>query len=622
MKAKPSYITTPIYYINARPHLGTAYTTILGDIFARYRRFFGHETFFLTGLDEHGQKALAAAEKRGLSPEAYCAEMRTSYKTAWRKLLIDIDFEPKEKSGRRSLFFHTSHRYPDKEGDRINHAKAVQRALQALYDKGDIYKGVYKGWYCVGEEIFYSEKDLINGKTPSGKEVLAIEENNYFFKMSRYQSRLLKHLEKAPQFIRPLQRQNEIKGFLKKPLQDLCLSRPKKRVSYAGGFWGVELPFDSDYVVYVWVDALLNYVNGIGYEGPKTSQSNGKPWEKRNQKDFEKWWLKGEPVHLIGKDILITHGVYWPCLLMALNLPLPKAIIAHGWLLNKEEGKMSKSQGEVLDPLRLADMFGPDALRYFLAAEIPLGRDAVVSEEIFRRKVHEDLSNTLGNLLSRLQRLVERRFEGKIPSLSEEEKHGAAPKTKEASGGGGKTAAAEHVSALHKTNESGLKSVADPDGEAEKALPFASDFPAVEEALRREIIDRAKGLIQNFEAQINSFQLNEALKEIQALLKQVNVYLEKTAPWKPAETDKKAAAVILYISLEALRISSLLLFPVMPQKTKQLLKALKAWNVIRLNEGEALSTALWKKELRWGGLKEGAEMESAPPLFPKQGRTS
>ena len=227
------YITTPIFYVNDRPHLGTAYSAIIADILRRCHRLFGRETFLLTGTDEHGQKALEAAKARGLKPEEHCAEMRAHYQEAWKKLHIDIDFGPKGRRFQRGLFFHTSHRYRDEgEPDRADHTAAVQKALQALYDKGDIYSSSYKGWYCVSEEIFYTEKDLIDGKSPTGREVIPLEEKNYFFKMSKYQDRLKQHLESHPRFIRPPHRQNEVRGFLRKPLQDLCISRPKKRVSW------------------------------------------------------------------------------------------------------------------------------------------------------------------------------------------------------------------------------------------------------------------------------------------------------------------------------------------------------------------------------------------------------
>ena len=492
------YITTPIFYVNDKPHLGTAYTAIIADILRRYHRLFGGDTFLLTGTDEHGQKALEAAKARRLDPKEHCREMRGYYQKAWKKLHIDIDFGPKGHRFKRSLFFHTAHRYSDEgEPDRADHTKAVQNALQILSDKGDIYSSSYKGWYCVSEETFYTEKDLVGGKSPTGKEVIPLEEKNYFFKMSKYQDRLKQHLESHSQFIRPPQRQNEVKGFLRKPLQDLCISRPKKRVP-----WGIELPFDPNYVTYVWVDALLNYINGAGYGSARAEDIQ----------DFEKWWKRAGAVHLIGKDILITHGVYWPCLLMALDLPLPKTILAHGWLLNESQEKMSKSKGEKLDPLALSDDLGVSELRYFLAREIPLGNDARISKEMMIRQVNQDLADQLGNLLSRTSRLAETGFEGKVPLLE-------------------------------KNAESPLKAL------TEKT-------------------------IEETEKKINEFQLSQALESIQDLLGELNRFLEREAPWKLIKTNKSAAGQSLSIALEALRISGVLLFPVMPEKMGQMLKIL------------------------------------------------
>ena len=477
MSSSRFYISTPIYYVNDQPHLGTAYSTLLADIFCRYHKMFGKESFFLTGTDEHGQKCQQAALSRDKSPEEHCSEMSKKFQEVWSALHVEYD-----------LFLRTSAQW---------HKQSVQQALQAIYDKGDIYEGTYKGWYCVSEEIFYTEKDLIDGKSPTGKEVIPIEEKNYFFKMSKYQESLIQYLESHPDWILPQQRQNEVRGFLKKPLQDLCISRSKKRVS-----WGVELPFDSNYVAYVWVDALLNYITGVGYS--------------RDKAQFDKWWHKGGGIHLIGKDILITHAVYWPCLLMALDLPFPKKILAHGWLLNKEKEKMSKSKGATLDPLELAQTIGVSELRYFLARSLHLGQDAALSKDLILKCIHQDLSNNLGNILSRVSRLVEQNFEGKIPALLPEDK----------------------------------------DSQEVKVLA-----------------ESTKQKVQDF---IENFQLNLALEEVSSLLVKVNQYLEKTAPWKLVKTDKESAQRILYTSLEALRFSAVLLTPVMPEKMKKLLKILSS----------------------------------------------
>ena len=512
----PFYITSPLYYVNDRPHLGTAYTTILVDIFNRYHQLFGEDTFFLTGTDEHGQKCQQAAESRGLSPKKHCDEMSENFKQAWEALNIKYD-----------LFFRTTHRY-NKNLHKVDHTGVVQEALQKLKDQGDIYKDVYQGWYSVSEEIFYTEKELVDGKSPSGKEVIPIKEENYFFKMSRYQERLQKHLEENPDFIYPSVRQNELKGFLKKPLQDLCISRPKKRIS-----WGVELPFDSDYVAYVWVDALLNYITGVGYGG-----------EGEDKSSFEKWWMQTGAVHFIGKDILITHGIYWTCLLMALDLPLPKTVVAHGWLLNKSQEKMSKSKGDVLDPLKLSQSLGVSALRYVLSREVILGNDAFISREMIVQRIHQDLSDNPGNILSRLSRLTEKHFDGKVPSPLESEK-----------------------------DFFGLKNLSE-----ETALYVREN--------------------------VEGFRLSQALEKVNVLWAEINRVLERTAPWKQVKQDKQGAGNVIYSALEALRISAILVSPVMPDKMNHLLSILGNEKVF------------WK-DVEWGGLIPGQPLTHGEPLFPK-----
>ena len=489
-KTKAFYITTPLYYVNDRPHLGTAYTSIIADIFNRYQRLFGRETFLLTGTDEHGQKCEQAARERALSPQEHCDQMRESFKEVWKALNIQYD-----------LFFYTSHKYSPDNSYR-DHTHIVQRVLQKLKDQGDIYQHVYKGWYCVSEEIFYTEKDLVDGKSPSGREVIPLEEKAWFFKMSKYQKVLQQHLEDHSDFIKPIQRQNEIKGFLKKPLQDLCISRPKKRVS-----WGVELPFDKTCVAYVWVDALLNYITGIGFEG-----------NEEDVCDFKKYWIEGDSVQLIGKDILMTHAVYWPCLLMALDIPLPKTIFAHGWLLNKDAEKMSKSKGDKLDPLELSEIFGVCELRWFLAKEIIFGKDSSIFKSLMIQKINEDLADNLGNIYSRVSRLIEKYF-GEI-------------------------------------------------------VPKPSESKASEKAEDNHLKNLTEQTVKKFKGQIENFELSQALDSVCCLLNEVNKYLEQTAPWKMVKTDKEKAGVSLYNSLEVLRICAILLFPVMPQKMEQLLSEL------------------------------------------------
>jgi len=325
------YITTPIYYVNDKPHIGHAYTTILADVLARFHRNIGYDTFFLTGLDEHGQKVQQAAVERNVDPQQHCDKMAPQFIELWEKLHISNDD-----------FIRTTE---------PRHKQVVQEFLQQVFDKGDIYKDEYKGLYSVSEERFITEKEAESGQFHDIKE---LQEKNYFFKMSDYQSQLIEYIEEHETFIQPKHRKNEILGFLRRPLSDLCISRPKSRLN-----WGIELPFDEDYVTYVWFDALINYVTATGYGTEDSS--------------FKKWWPAN--YHLIGKDILTTHAVYWPTMLISAGLPLPKSIFAHGWWLSGES-KMSKSVGNVINPLDLIEEYGVDPVRYYLMREMVLGQDA------------------------------------------------------------------------------------------------------------------------------------------------------------------------------------------------------------------------------------------------------
>lgn len=475
---KRFYITTPIYYVNDKPHLGTAYCTIMADVLARYHKLFGEETLFLTGTDEHGQKVQQAAEKRGLSPQAHCDELAENFKNAWQGLNINYD-----------IFFRTTDEF---------HKKAVQTALQQLFDEGLIYSATYEGWYSVSEEIFYTEKDLIDGKSPTGKEVQKISEKNYFFKMSQFQQPLIDYIQEHPDFIQPEYRKNEILGFLRQPLADLCISRPKSRLS-----WGVELPFDKDYVTYVWFDALLNYATAVGYQQPERKE------------DFQKWWADSEAGahHILGKDIITTHAVYWPTMLMALKIPLPKVIFGHGWILNKDNAKMSKSSGEVLNPLDIKDIIGVDALRYFLSKDIHFGNDAPFSFELVIQRVNNDLANNVGNLLSRTTNLIGKYFDGKAP------------------------------------------------GSTDAAL--ATPLKTAAETACLEVKKHIEELAPSY-----------ALEAVVRLLNEANKFLEEQAPWKKAKEDVEQAGQVLHIALESLRVAAILLQPVMPVKMNELLNRL------------------------------------------------
>lgn len=374
MNTENFYVTTPIYYVNDKPHIGHAYTTVLADVLARYHRSLGDETFFLTGTDEHGQKVEKAAAARHLDPKAHCDEMVLRFQSLWERLGITND-----------RYIRTTEEF---------HKRVVRQILQELFDRGEIYKAEYTGWYCVGCERFFTEKDLVDGKCPDcGREVSAIVESNYFFRMSSYREWLIEYIETHPDFIQPSFRANETLGFLRKGLGDLCISRPKSRLS-----WGIELPFDPDYVCYVWFDALINYISGVGY--------------LQDDAMFEKWWPAS--YHLIGKDILTTHSVYWPTMLKAIGLPMPKTIFAHGWWLTGST-KMSKSLGNVINPMDMVDRCGVDAFRYFLMAEMSPGNDANFTEESFVARYNSDLANDLGNLLSRVLKMTLRSTDGVIP---------------------------------------------------------------------------------------------------------------------------------------------------------------------------------------------------------------
>ena len=471
------YITTPIYYVNGQPHIGHAYTTILADVLSRYQRTLNTPTFFLTGTDEHGQKVEKAAEKENMTPQEQCDKTFVRFKQLWEKLQVTNDY-----------FIRTTD---------PNHKQVVREVLQELFDKDLIYKDEYEGFYCVPCERFFNEQDLEEGGLcpECQRETQKIVESNYFFRMSQYQEWLINYIEDNPKFIQPAFRANETLGFLKKqPLGDLCVSRPKNRLS-----WGIELPFDTDYVCYVWFDALINYISGIGY--------------KQNDDEFAKWWPAS--YHLIGKDILTTHTVYWPTMLKAMGLPMPKTIFAHGWWLTGRD-KMSKSLGNVVNPMEMCDKYGIDAFRYFLLSEMTLGQDASFTEETFIQRFNSDLANDLGNLLSRVTKMIMRSFEGVIP----------APATE---------LAAEEL-----------------------------DFI--------KVVDDA---VEFMPEAINNMKLDRGIDKVLAAVRAGNRYLEQTAPWtlaKKGEEDK--LKTVMYFSANALWKVSTLLHPVMPQKMTVMLEAL------------------------------------------------
>ena len=475
MSSEKFYVTTPIYYVNDKPHIGHAYTTIVADILARYHRSLGDTTFFLTGTDEHGQKVQKAAEEHGMTAQQQCDDTVIRFKELWRELEISND-----------KFIRTTD---------DNHKAVVQEVMQDLYDRDLIYKDEYKGFYCVPCERFFTEKDLDEKLCcpECQRETQEIVESNYFFRMSNYQEWLIDYIETHPEFIKPAFRANETLGFLKKPLGDLCVSRPKARLA-----WGIELPFDKDYVCYVWFDALINYISGIGY--------------RRDDEMFKKWWPAS--CQLIGKDILTTHTVYWPTMLKAMGVEMPQSILAHGWWLVGRT-KMSKSLGNVVNPMDMIQKYGLDAFRYFLMAEMTMGQDASFTEDAFIARYNSDLANDLGNLTSRVVKMTLRHGDGVIPQPGELT-------------------------------------------ETEKELNAAVDNAIVE-----------------MESALKTMSINKGLDHIMNAVRAGNRYMEQTAPWalaKKGETER--LNTVLYSVAEALRKISILLDPVMPDKMTALRNAL------------------------------------------------
>lgn len=375
---KPYYLTTPLYYVNAKPHLGHAYTNILSDTFARYHRLKGESVFFLTGTDEHGTKVEKAARAADQDPRQYVDEIVPQFKSLWKLLGIEYD-----------RFIRTTD---------DDHKKIVQNILRDLEKKGEIYKASYRGWYCTPCESFWTELQLAEGKCPDCKrEVQELSEENYFFKLSRYQKWLIEYIQSHPDFIRPEIRRNEILGFLREPLEDLCITRPRSRLA-----WGIDFPASPEHVVYVWFDALINYVSAVGFTA--------------DEKRFKTFWPAD--LHLVGKDILRQHAVYWPIMLQACGVEMPKTVMAHGWW-TLAGAKVSKSRGNAVDPVELVKKYGVDAFRYFLLREVTLGFDGAFSEDLLAERYTSDLANGLGNLWFRLASMLERYFDKKVPKAEE-----------------------------------------------------------------------------------------------------------------------------------------------------------------------------------------------------------
>lgn len=471
MEKKTFYITTPIYYPSDKLHIGHSYTTVAADAISRYKRLRGYEVMFLTGTDEHGQKIQRKAETKGVTPKQYVDDIVSGIKELWKLMAITND-----------RFIRTT----DSE-----HETAVQKIFKKLYDQGDIYKSEYEGWYCTPCESFWTKTQLVDGKCPDcGREVELTKEESYFFRLSKYQDRIIKHIEDNPEFIQPVSRQNEmLNNFLRPGLEDLCVSRTTFD-------WGIPVTFDEKHVVYVWIDALSNYITALGYLADDDSA-------------YKKFWPAD--VQLVGKEIVRFHTIIWPAMLMALGEPLPKQVFGHGWLL-LEGGKMSKSKGNVVDPVILINKYGLDAVRYFLLREVPFGSDGVFSNEALIQRINSDLANDLGNLVSRTVAMIDKYFGGVIPG--------------------------------HRTQ-----------GEFDSELQvMLSELPEKVE----ELMDK--------------LQFSTALSEIWRAISRTNKYIDETMPWVLAKSDenKPRLAAVMYNLAESLRIVSILLQPFMPETPEKI----------------------------------------------------
>ena len=487
---KTFYITTPIFYASGKPQLGNSYTTILTDAIARYKRLNGYDVIFQTGMDEHGQKVEQTAKTHNKAPQEFVDEIALEVKQVLSS--VDISYD---------RFIRTTN---------PAHKEKVRNIFQKLYDQGDIYKGKYEGLYCTPCESFFTEKELIDGKCPDcGREVHKESEEAYFFKLSKYQDRLIKYIEDHPEFIKPESRKNEmINNFLKPGLQDLCVSRTSFK-------WGVPVDFDSEHVVYVWIDALTNYITNIGYDPDGSSE------------EFEKYWPCD--LHLVGKDIIRFHTIYWPIILMALDLPLPKQVFGHPWLLFGSD-KMSKSKGNIIYADDLVKYFGCDAVRYYVLHEIPYANDGTITYDLIIEKINTDLANILGNLVNRTIAMANKYFDGKIENKK------------------------------------------------------------VNTEFDNSLITMINELDAKIDEKMNNLEVGASLDLIFDLLKRSNKYIDETSPWVLAkdENEKDKLKTVLYNLLESIRVAAIELKPFLPETSEKIIKQLNTSCDIRKFEENTL----------------------------------